>query len=332
MKKLRVAFVCNMRRKENEFEVEYDPPDTIEKVKRGIEYAGHEFLFIEADEKAYENLKRLRPDLVFNRAEGIRGESRESQIPAFLEMLGIPYVGSNVLTTAIGLDKAVTKMFLSFHGVNTPRFQTFEKEDEPLNLNLSFPIILKPDREGSSMGIDADSVVHDEASLRRKLTKMLQTYNEPILAEEFIEGREFSAGILGNENPRVLPILEIDFSRFPKEVGTVYGQKAKTVFDSSANYVCPAHISEKERKKIEEVARKTFKVLGCRDFARIDMRMNSSGELFVLEVNPLPGIDYNTERDELSFYPIMAKAAGMDFNEMIKQILDAAIERYGLCK
>lgn len=330
MKKLRVALVCNMRRKTNEFEVEYDPPDTIEKIKQGIEYSGHEFLFIEADENAYKNLKKLRPDIVFNRAEGIRGESRESHIPAFLEMLGIPYVGSNVLTTAIGLDKAMTKVILSSHGVNTPKFQTFKKEDDPLDANLSFPIILKPNCEGSSMGISEENVVRNETSLRRKLAQMLGTYKEPILAEEFIDGREFSAGLLGNENPKVLPILEIDFSKFPKEVGTVYGQKAKTVLDSSANYICPAKISEKERERIEDVAQRSFEALGCRDFARIDMRMNPVSKLFVLEVNPLPGLDYNVEEDELSFYPIMAHAAGMNFNEMIKKTLDVAIKRYGL--
>jgi len=330
MKKLMVALVCNTRRADSEFEVEYDPPDTIEKIMRGIKYAGHDPFFVEADEDSYEKLKKQRPDIVFSRAEGIRGESRESHIPAFLEMLGIPYVGSNVLTTAIALDKAMTKVVLSFHGVNTPRFQLFEKKDAPLDPSLPFPTILKPNREGSSMGIDTDNVVYDERSLRRKLTQMLTKYKEPILAEEFIEGREFSVGLLGNENLRVLPILEIDFSKFPKEVGTVYGQRAKTVLDSSANYVCPALVLEEERERIGEMARRSFFALGCRDFARVDMRMNSSGEIFVLEINPLPGLDYNTEEDELSFYPIMAKAAGMDYSEMIKQILDAAIERYNL--
>ena len=330
MKKLRVALVCNTRKTDDEFEVEYDPPETIERIMRGIESSGHKALFIEADESAYEQIVKLKPDLVFNRAEGIRGESRESHIPAFLEMLGVPYVGSNVITTAISLDKAMTKTVLSFHKVNTPKFQVFKKEDEELDFNLSFPLILKPIHEGSSIGINEDNVVPNEEALSRKLSGMLLKYKEPVLAEEFVEGRELSIGLLGNENLEVLPILEIDFSKFPKELGTVYGQKAKTAFDSSKNYICPAKLSEEKRKKIEDLAVRSFRALRCKDFARIDVRMNRFGKLFVLEANPLPGLDYDVEKDELSFYPIMAIAAGMTYNEMIRRLLITAIERYGL--
>ena len=330
MKKLRVALVCNMRRTTDEFEVEYDPPETIEKIMRGIEFSGHEALFIEADENAYEKLAKLKPDLVLNRAEGIRGESRESHIPAFLEMLGIPYVGSNVITTAICLDKAMTKTVLSFHKINTPKFQVFEYGDEDLDFNLSFPLILKPIREGSSIGINEDNVVYNEEPLRRKLSSMLLEYKEAVLSEEFVEGRELSVGLLGNEDPEVLPILEIDFSKFPKELGTVYGQKAKTAFDSSKIYICPAKLSEEKHKEIEDLALRSFRALRCRDFARIDMRMNRFGEFFVLEANPLPGLDYDIEKDELSFYPIMARAAGMTYNEMIRRLIITAIKRYDL--
>jgi len=333
-RRLRVALICNTRHHEDEFQVEYDPPDTIEKIKRGIEYAGHEFLFIEGDEEAYENLKKLKPDIVFNRAEGIRGESRESHIPAFCEMLGIPYIGSAILTTAIGLDKPMTKVVLEFYGIQTARFQVLSTRDEPLDPRLRFPLILKPSHEGSSMGINIDNVVYGEESLRKKLEEMLETYNQPILVEEFIDGREFTVGVLGNfgpgEEPRVMPILEVDFSRFPKELGNVLGQKAKTVFDSSKNYICPARIPDDLRRRLEEISKKAYRVLNCKDFARLDFRMDKRGDLYFLEVNPLPGIDYNVEKDELSFYPMMAYAAGMDYNEMTKQVLEAAMKRYGL--
>lgn len=331
---LRVALICNTRHHEDEFQVEYDPPDTIEKVKRGIEYAGHEYLFIEGDDEAYENLKRVKPDIVFNRAEGIRGESRESHIPAFCEVLGIPYVGSGILTTAVGLDKPTTKMILEFHGIKTAPFQVLSTKDEPLDSKIRFPLILKPSHEGSSMGINIDNVVYDESSLRKKLGEMLETYKQPILVEQFINGREFSVGIVGNfgidEEPRVLPILEVDFSRFPKDLGNVLGQKAKTVFDSSKNYICPAKIPEELRLRMEENAKKAYKVLNCKDFGRLDYRMDKDGELYFLEINPLPGIDYSVEKDELSFYPMMFYAAGMDFNEMIRLVLEAAMRRYGL--
>lgn len=333
-RKLRVALVCNTRRREGEFEVEYDPPDTIEKVKRGIEKAGYEYLFIEADEDSYEKLRRLRPDLVFNRAEGIRGESRESHIPAFCEMLGIPYVGSGILTTAICLDKPTTKIILEFHGVKTSPFQVFTGPDEPLNPRLRFPLILKPSHEGSSMGINIDNVVYDEEAMRKKLREMLETYRQPILVEEFIDGREFSVGLIGNygpgEEPRVLPILEVDFTKFPEELGNVLGQKAKTIYDSSKNYICPAKIPEELRRRLEEISKRAFRALNCKDFARLDFRMDRDGEIYFLEINPLPGIDYNVEADELSFYPMMFYAAGMDYDEMIRQIIEAALKRYGI--
>ncbi len=314
--------------------MEYDPPETIEKIKAGVEYAGHEFLFIEADEEAYENLRRLRPDIVFNRAEGVRGESRESHVPAFCEILGIPYVGSGVMTTAICLDKPTTKMILEFHGVKTSPFQVFKEPGEPVHPQLRFPLILKPSHEGSSMGINWDNVVRSEEELKSKLAEMLEAYRQPILVEEFIDGREFTVGVLGNngpgEAPIVLPILEVDFSLFPKELGNVLGQKAKTVFDNSQNYVCPAKIPEDLRRRLEEVSVRAFRALDIKDWVRFDWRMDPDGELYFLEANPLPGIDYNVDKDELSFYPMMACAAGMDYSEMVKRVLEAAMRRYGL--
>ncbi|WP_287584104.1 ATP-grasp domain-containing protein [Candidatus Borrarchaeum sp.] len=331
MKQLNVALVCNTRITDDAFQVEYDPLDTIGKIEYAIRSTGHNFIFIEADETAYNELRECKPDIVFNRAEGMRGESRESHIPAILEMLNIPYVGSNILTTAIALDKGTTKKILSFHGIKNARFQVFEYFNEPFVHELSFPLILKPNHEGSSVGIDTDNVVHYKTDFRKKLTQMLENYKESILAEEFIEGREFSVGILGNRNNlRVLPILEIDFSKLPADVGTVYGQKAKTILDTPLAHICPAKIADSLRKKIEQISIQTFNALNCYDFARIDLRMNASEELFILEVNPLPGLDYNLEENEISFYPVMAFASGMNFDEMIQEILQTAIDRYQL--
>ena len=327
--------VCNTRVQDDEFQVEYDPPDTIEKVKHGIETAGHEFLFIEADETAYENLKRLRPDLVFNRAEGVRGESRESHIPAFCEMLGIPYIGSGILTTAICLDKPVTKIILEFHGIKTAPFQVFSCSDEPLAHHMKFPIILKPSHEGSSMGINWDNVVRDEASMRRKLDEMLHVYRQPILAEAFINGREFSVGVIGNygldEVPIVLPIFEMDFSHLPRELGNILSQKVKTTFDTYRNYICPAKIPDELRIRLEDIALRAYSVLNCKDFARLDFRMDEDGEIFFLEINPLPGIDWDTSREDgLSFYPFMIYAYGKDFDWMVGKLIETASKRYGL--
>ena len=148
---MRVAIVVNTRVHDDEFEVEFDPPHTIELIRHGIEAAGHECIFIEANEEVAENLKAERPDLVFNRAEGVRGESRESHVPAILEMLGIPYIGANVLTTAVGLNKAWTKKILHYHGILTPRFHVTDSLEEAKTLDIVYPSILKPNEEGSSV-------------------------------------------------------------------------------------------------------------------------------------------------------------------------------------
>ena len=332
--KRKVAFCCNTRALDDEFNIEFEPEETIEHVKHGIEVAGWEYLQIEADENCYENLKKLRPDIVFNRAEGVRGESRESQIPAFCEMLGIPYVGSGIMANAIGLDKPTTKMILEYHGLKTAPFQVLETVDEPLRDGIDYPLILKPSHEGSSIGINWENVVIDEKALRAKLSEMLETYKQPILIEKFIDGREFSVGLVGNftetEEPIVLPILEIDFTNFPEELGRVLGQKAKSIFDDSSNYKCPANIDEQLRMRIEAHAKASFKALDCKDWARMDYRYDKDGELYFLEVNTLPGIDYDVVRDELSFYPMMWYALGKKFPDMVREVILAAMKRYGL--
>jgi len=329
-----VAFCCNSRVAEDEFNVEFEPEETIHHVRNAIERAGWEYLQIEADEDCFENLRLQKPDIVFNRAEGVRGESRESQVPALCEMLGIPYVGSGVMTNAIGLDKPTTKMIIEYHGLETAPFQVFTTTDEPIRQGLGYPLILKPSHEGSSIGINWDNVVNDEDAFRGKLEEMFLTYRQPILVERFIDGREFSVGLVGNylgdEEPTVLPVLEIDFSGFPPELGRVLGQKAKSVFDDSSNYKCPAKIDDELRGRIEAHAKASFKALNCHDWARLDYRLDADGGLYFLEANTLPGIDYDVERDELSFYPMMWVAAGKTYDDMVREVIRAALRRYGI--
>jgi D-alanine--D-alanine ligase len=328
---MRIALVLNTRHAENEFEVEYDPPHTIELIKHGIDATGHEYVFVEADENFAENIKKAEPDLVFNRAEGLRGDSRESHVPAILEMLDIPYVGSNVLTTAICLNKAWTKKALVYHGISTPKFCVCKNLQEAEKISEGFPYILKPNEEGSSIGITEENRVQDKKQLHTKLKQMLEEYKQPILVEQFIEGREFSTGLVGrpDQDPEVLSILEIDFSKFP-EVGGVYGQRAKTVLDSLDHYICPARIPEKLQNKLEQVSVDIWYALEAKDFARIDFRMNSEGKLFFLEINPLPGMDFDTEENDLSFYPYMAMKSGYSYDMLVRRLLESACSRYGL--
>lgn len=329
---MRIALVLNTRHDETEFEVEYDPPHTIELIKHGIEATGHEYLFIEADDRIVESLKREKPDLVFNRAEGIRGESRESHVPAACEMLGIPYVGANVMTTAVSLNKGWTKKVLSYHGILTPQFEILESLEDVSKYKFKYPIILKPNEEGSSMGINEDNVVRNETQLRNKLKQMLSEYKQGILAEQFIAGREFSIGVLERpgQEAEVLPILEVDFSKMPPQVGNVLGQRAKTILDSLDHYVCPAKIPATLRKRLERLALDVFRRLEAVDFGRIDFRMNDKGEIYFLEINPLPGMDFDMEERDFSFYPFMAMKAGYSYDELIRRLLDSACHRYGL--
>jgi len=328
---VRIALILNTRRAESEFEVEYDPPHTVELIKHGILATGHEYLFIEADENLVENLKALKPDLVFNRAEGLRGDSRESHVPAILEMLGIPYVGSNVLTTAIGLNKAWAKKVLLYHGISTPKFYVCKSDQEAERIREGFPYILKPNEEGSSIGITEENLVHNKTQLRTRLKQMIEEYQQPILIEQFIQGREFSTGLLGrpSQNPEVLSILEIDFSKFP-EVGGIFGQRAKTVLDSLDHYICPAQIPKKLKTLLERLSISVWYALDVKDFARIDFRMNDKEEFFFLEINPLPGMDFDTEENDLSFYPYMAMKSGYTYDELIRRLLESACARYGL--
>ncbi|MFX0211317.1 MAG: ATP-grasp domain-containing protein, partial [Candidatus Hodarchaeota archaeon] len=302
---MKIALVLNTRVDNSEFQVEYDPPHTIELVKHGIQSAGHDYVFIEADENFVTHLKDQKPDLVFNRAEGIGGESRESHVPAMLEMLRIPYVGSNVLTTALCLNKGWTKKILKFHDILTPNFAIVNNVNELTGSTFRYPVILKPNEEGSSVGINEDNIVNNIKGLKNRLSQMLKEYEQGILIEEFIQGREFSAGVLGTKEGtlEVLSIIEIDFSQFPKEVGTVFGQRAKTLYDNLDHYICPAKIPGTLKKKLETISLHVCNVLGIKDFARIDFRMNDAGEIFFLEINPLPGIDFDLEENDFSFYP-----------------------------
>jgi D-alanine--D-alanine ligase len=328
---MRIALVLNTRQAETEFEVEYDPPHTIELIKHGIEATGHEYVFVEADENFAENIKKAKPDIVFNRAEGLRGDSRESHVPAILEMLEIPYVGSNVLTTAVCLNKAWTKKALLYHGILTPKFSVCENLQDAEKINEGFPYLLKPNEEGSSIGITEENLVQDKTQLHTKLKQMIEEYQQPILVEQFIEGREFSTGLLGRsgQEPEVLSILEIDFSKFP-EVGGVYGQRAKTVLDSLDHYICPAQMPEELKSRLEQLSRDIWYALDAKDFARIDFRMNSEEALFFLEINPLPGMDFDTEENDLSFYPYMAMKSGYSYDMLVRRLLDSACSRYGL--
>jgi D-alanine-D-alanine ligase len=288
---------------------------------------------IEADHSAFEKLKETRPDIVFNIAEGFNGVSREAQIPAILDMLQLPYTGSDPLTLAICLDKARTKEILSYHQIPNAKFLIAENLSELENINLKFPLIAKPVSEGSSKGIFSSSFINNKSDLIKEVERILFEYNQPALIEEFLPGREFTAAVLGNgHEARVLPIVEINYSDFPDDFIPIYSYEAKWILDTKENplnvFSCPANLSENLKSEIKETVLKAYKVLKCRDWSRIDVRLDEKGIPNIIEINPLPGILPNPE--ENSCYPKAARTAGLNYNDMINSVLHAAAKRYKL--
>ena len=308
---------------------EWDTADTINAVAGALSLY-HDVTLVEADENAYDKLRNGGFDIVFNIAEGMNGVSREAQIPAMLEFLSIPYTGSDPLTLATCLDKARTKEILSYHGIHTARFVVANSFENASKAWVCYPLFVKPLHEGSSKGIYNSSFVKNDTALQQEVDRILNNYEQPALVEEYLSGREFTVALLGNSNElQVLPPVEIRFDSLPSDALPVYSYEAKWLWDTKGSpievFKCPARIDDSLRIKIENTCRKTFEVLKCRDWARIDVRLDGTGEPNVIEVNPLPGILPDPE--EHSCFPMAARAAGLDYNQMMNAVLDAAIKR-----
>jgi D-alanine-D-alanine ligase len=293
----------------------------------------HSVTMIEADENFFERVRNARPEIVFNIAEGLNGVSREAQVPAMLDMLRIPYSGSDPLTLAVCLDKSRTKEILSHHGVPTARFRVVEAMDELPGIGLTPPAMVKPLHEGSSKGIFDSSLVRDPKELGRAVEKVLFEYRQPALVEEFLPGREFTVGILGNApGLLVLPAVEIRFDSLPEGVNHIYSYEAKWIWDRSDNplqiFECPARLEPALRDEIAGICSRAYRILRCRDWSRIDVRLDAEGRPHIIEVNPLPGILPNPEDN--SCLPKAARAAGIPYNTLIQSALGFAAVRHGL--
>jgi D-alanine-D-alanine ligase len=323
-----------------------DSWETVQAITIAMEMGGHRVTFLEGDISLYNNLLAVKPDICFNICEGHFGDAREAQVPAILEMLRIPYTGSRVLTLALTLDKPMTKRVLTYHGLPTPAFQVFEREDEDLDPELQFPLFVKPSREGTGKGVSAESIVHDEAQLRTQLLHVFGRYNQPALVEHFVEGREVTVGLVGNlkspvarrlpdnEDARRIyqglhffPPLEVDMSAYPVEEAGIYTSRIKVELAHQFYYHCPAPLLEEQVEALNWLAAATFRVMDCRDVARIDFRLdaNDNNKPYILEINPLPGL--NPGYSDLC---VEAQADGWSYDRLINRILEAAIERHQL--
>ena len=322
---LRIGFTYNIKRpgsKElGDADAEYDSPFTIQSITSALESMGHTVIPLEANSELPSKLIESKVDLVFNIAEGLSGRNREAQVPALCELCGIPYTGSDAATLALALDKALAKRLLRQHAVLTPDFQVMQTGREKLQTGLRFPLIVKPIAEGSSKGILSKCVVDDEPSLRKVVRELVDRYKQPALVEEYISGREFTVGLLGDRRPRVLPPMEIIFKdRSNKR--PVYDYDVKQAWTEHVYYNCPAKLTPQELKAVERAARETFQALDCRDVARVDLRMNDQGQVYVLEVNPLPGLT-----PDYSDLVLISKAAAMDYRTLIAEILACGLKR-----
>ncbi len=311
---------------------EWDTADTIKAVTSALDQF-HDVVPIEADEGVFHKLQRERPEIVFNIAEGLYGSSREAQVPAMLEMLRIPYTGSDPLTLAVCLDKSRAKEILSYYRIPTPRFHVVSVFSELQHLQTDFPCVVKPLHEGSSKGIYDSSLVSNTYDLQQEVGRIFEHYNEPALIEKFLPGREFTVAMLGNgNNVTVLPIVEIKFASLPAGVNHIYSYEAKWIWDQSDTpldiFDCPAHISANLSHEIESICRRAYDVLRCRDWCRVDVRLDEHGVPNIIELNPLPGILPRPEDN--SCFPKAARVAGIGYNELIQTVLVLAAKRCGL--
>lgn len=319
---MRVGFTYNVKREsESDEQAEWDPPETIIAIANALARLGNIVVHLEATPDLPRMLAESDVDLIFNIAEGVEGRNREAQVPALCELLGIPYTGSDSATLAIALDKALAKKVLMQHDILTPAFQVMETGREKLDSALKFPLIVKPNAEGSSKGIGSTNVVDNEDELRDAVNNLLDRYRQPVLIEEYIYGREFTVGLLGDKRPRVLPPMEIRFHD-AKNDRPVYDYKVKQEWEKHVYYECPAKVTPAELKAIEKIARDTFWALDCRDFGRIDLRMDPEGRIYVLEVNPLPGLTPG-----YSDLVLIADAAGMSYDELIAETMVGGMRR-----
>lgn len=310
-----------------DMEAEYDSFDTIDAIRKVFSEEGITVKLLEADTDFVEKVKNAKVDIVFNIAEGTNGRGRESHVPAILNFLGIPFTGSDETTLGMALDKALTKRFLSSYGIDTPAFQLFDGPDFDIDPTLNFPLIVKPNYEGSGKGISKLAIVGSKEQLIDLIRRNCNLYNQPMLVEEFVKGREFTVGILGNKSEMtVFEPMEICYLKKERE-NRIYSYNVKTNYKKYVEYSCPPDLDEVTIERMKEIASKIYTSLECRDFSRIDFMLSDDGTIYFIEINPLPGL-----APGYSDYPMLAQFCGMDYKSLILGVLDSALKRYKINK
>ncbi len=308
----------------DDVEEEFDPPETIASIEEALRSLGHEVVrYGDGEEAVRALLAGPRPDLVFNIAEGLgAGRGREARLPAFLELIGVRYSGSDPLGLALTLDKDCAKRVVASAGVPTARWVLVRERaaDHAAELAaLPLPVIVKPAWEGSSKGILPDSVVEEPRDLAPVIERCLTAYRQPALVEEFIHGDEITVGVLGNRPARVLGMMRV-LPRQPRQ-RFVYDLEVKRDWKRQVEYQCPPRLPAAQLAAVERAALAAFQAMGLCDVARVDFRVRD-GVPYFLEANPLPGLS-----PEYGDLPMIAKAMGVPYRDLIGRILDAAVAR-----
>lgn len=303
---------------------EFDHPSTIDVIAQAIESQGYRVKKIGNVMDVLDKIEHLNVDIVFNISEGLSGRNRESQVPLLLEMAGIPFVGADALTLGLTLDKVMAKKIFIAENIPTPKFLEVENAGSPLldADHLKFPLIVKPRFEGSSKGLSESSRVENMEGLKKQTEYIINLYKQPALIEEFISGQEFTAALIGNDQPEVLPVVQLKIDGKLRLNDKFY--TFARISSNRVEYICPAHINQDLKNKISSLALKTFNAVECCDFGRVDFRVDNEGNVYVLEINPLPSL--STE----DVFPIVAGAVGISYNEIIGKILNSAMKRHKL--
>jgi len=303
---------------------EFDAEETIDAIEHVLEEDGHEVIRLGGDVRLLDRLRETSIDIVFNIAEGLGGRNREAHIPALLEFLNIPYTGSDPLTLALTLDKSMAKRVVTSEQIPTPNFKKVGCIEDLQDLGLRYPLFIKLCYEGSSKGVRLDSKIADEKTLEEKTARLLEAYGSPLLVEEFIRGPEFTVGVLGNEHPTVLGVMQIEIKGTSPEEA-VYSMEVKREWETLVQYTCPPLIDPSLLQRIKEVALRSYRALDCRDVSRVDIRVGADGTPYFLEINPLPGLS-----PVYGDLPIMAGRMGWEYDQLVRTILHHALKRCGL--
>ncbi|MGQ1786100.1 MULTISPECIES: ATP-grasp domain-containing protein [unclassified Saccharicrinis] len=293
----------------------------VKRVAESLEKAGHNVHILDGNMYIIERLQHYMPrvidgehmGMVFNMAYGIQGESRYTHIPSMLEMLGIPYVGSTPSGHALALDKVMTKIVWQNHRLPTPDFWVFSSVEDDFS-TVHYPVIVKPKMESVSFGL---KVVYNQEDLKEAVNFIVTEFQQQALVEEFIRGREFCVGLLGNNPVEAFPVLEIDLEGDPDAIQTVGDKKGKP-----RQKVCPANISPELADRMQKFSIESFKALGLRDFARVDIRLDEEDNIYLLEINSMASLGVSGS------YPHAAKVAGYDYQKLVNRMLDVAAIRY----